>query len=190
MMVMFGLFRRIPAEFLEAGEVRLVHISDTPRSVYKFLRKLVKDSRPDVLIHTGDLVDDVKLERRPELIDRYVDGVRELSKILKPVPRLVIVPGNEDDEGVLKDIFGASLVEPGSVISIEGVRIALGHKPEDVLSLDADVRLYGHNFSSIPHGLNGLRKVNLILLPSLRVFKLSYPLGTNAARGYRILPGM
>ncbi len=188
---MLGLFRqKLPKEFLETGELRLVHVSDTPRSTYKFLRKLIREAQPDVLIHTGDLVDDVKLKRRPELIDRYVEGVREISKVLTLVSRLVVVPGNEDDEKVLRETFGASVVKPGTVISVGGVRLALGHQSEEVANLDADLRLYGHNFSSIPHGLNGLRKVNLILLPSLRVFKLSYPLGTNAARGYRILPGM
>lgn len=168
----------------------MVHVSDTPRNSYGFLRSIIRKARPDILIHTGDVVDDIKLEREPNLINRYVEGVKELQTVLSGIERVIIVPGNEDDVDVLRRFFGDSVVSPGSLITVEGIRVALGHKASEVIKLDADLKLYGHNFEVIPKGLNGLRRLNLILLPSMRVFRLRYPLGTDEARGYRLLPGM
>lgn len=88
---------------------------------------------------------------------------------------LYVVPGNEDDPEILKEYFEDSVVEPGTVVEIGGVKFALGHKPEEVARLNADFKLYGHNFKVMPRGLNGLRSINIVFLPSKRVVKISYP---------------
>jgi len=182
--------RRVSSKVPE-GEIRVLHISDTPESVYEFIEELIEELRPEVIIHTGDLADNVKLERRPELKPLYIGALRKLARILKGSnARLYIVPGNEDDPELVREFFGEAVVEPGTVVEIEGFKFALGHKPEEVERVEADFRLYGHNFRRIPRGLNGLVKANLILLPSGRVHGIGYPTGTDTDRGYKLWRGM
>lgn len=172
-------------------EKALLHISDTPERAYPRIAQLIDELHPDYIVHTGDLVDNIKLERRPDLKPLYVGGVRKLARILKGSgAELYIAPGNEDDPEVLKEYFESSVVEPGTVVEIEGVKFALGHRPEDVARLDADFRLYGHNFKVIPRGLNGLRSINIVFLPSKRVVKIGYPPGTDTHRGYKLWRGL
>lgn len=48
-------------------------------------------------------------------------GVRKLARILKGSgAELYVVPGNEDDLEILKEYFEGSVVEPGTVVEIEG----------------------------------------------------------------------
>ena len=190
---MLGFLRRRRLRQLResSDEALLMHIGDTPESVYGFLEGLIEENRPNFIVHTGDLVDNVKLERRPDLRPLYLSGLRRLAKILKNSgARLYIVPGNEDDPELLREFFGDSVVEPGTVIEIGGKKFALGHTWKDVADREADFRLYGHNFRVIPKGLNAILGVNFIFLPSGRVVRVDYPVGTDTMRGYKIWRGL
>ncbi|NJF25973.1 metallophosphoesterase [Thermococcus sp. Bubb.Bath] len=183
---MLGFMRRKKLR-REAEEEALLHISDTPESAYPFIVTVIKELKPEYIVHTGDLVDNVKLERRPELKPLYEGGLRKLARILKGSgAELYIIPGNEDDGELLKEFFGESVLQPGSIVDIGGIKLALGHKPEDVIKKEADFRLYGHNFKTIPRGLNGLKSINVLFLPSGRVVRIGYPTGTDTYRGYKL----
>lgn len=168
-----------------------MHISDTPRSVYKFLGELIAETQPDVIIHTGDLVDNLKLERKPWLKEKYAESLKKLSFIFGKSGALVyIVPGNEDDVELIKRIIlNSILVKPGSVIKLYGLTFALSHKPEDIKEIQADFKLYGHDPKCF-EGLNGIHSVNFIIIPEKKVVKINYPPGTNFDRGYRIFRGL
>jgi len=185
---MLGFLRRRKLRKLRSsGETLVMHTGDTPESVYPFLESLIEEFRPEVIVHTGDLVDNIKLERRPDLRPAYEAGLRRLARILKASgARLYIVPGNEDDPELLRRFFGESLVEPGSVVEIGGRTFALGHSWRDVADKEADFRLYGHNFEVIPDGLNAVLGVNFIFLPEGRVVRVDYPVGTDTYRGYKL----
>ncbi|WP_048811241.1 metallophosphoesterase [Thermococcus gammatolerans] len=190
---MLGFLRRRKLRKLRqnSGETLVMHIGDTPERVYPFLKGLIGEARPDVIIHTGDLVDNIKLERRPDLKPAYEAGLRKLARILKGSrAKLYIVPGNEDDPELLRRFFGESVVEPGSIVEICRKTFALGHCWRDVADKEADFKLYGHNFKAIPRGLNAVLGVNFIFLPSGRVVKVDYPVGTDTARGYRLWRGL
>ncbi|WP_297548439.1 metallophosphoesterase [Thermococcus sp.] len=190
---MLGFLRRRKLRNLRKNteETLVMHVGDTPESVYRFIERLIDDYRPEIIIHTGDLVDNVKLERKPELKPAYEAGLRKLARILKgSKAKLYIVPGNEDDVELVKRFFGESVVEPGSVIEINGKTLALGHTWEDVVNKNADFKLYGHNFRVIPKGLNAVLGVNFIFLPSGRVVRIDYPVGTDTARGYKLRRGL
>jgi len=190
---MLGFLRRRKLRRIRdsSDESLLMHIGDTPEGVYRFLEGLIDDYKPDYIVHTGDLVDNVKLERRPDLRPLYLSGLRKLARILKNSgARLYIVPGNEDDPELVREFFGGSVVEPGTVIEIGGRRFALGHTWEDVFDKDADFRLYGHNFKEIPKGLNAVLGVNFVFLPSGRVIRIDYPVGTDTMRGYKLRRGL
>ncbi|GAB6135709.1 metallophosphoesterase [Thermococcus prieurii] len=190
---MLGFLRRRKLRKLRGNSegTLVMHIGDTPESVYRFIEELIDEQEPEVIIHTGDLVDNVKLERRPDLKPAYEAGLRKLARVLKGSgAKLYIVPGNEDDPELLRRFFGESLVEPGSVVEIGGRTFALGHCWQDVADKDADFKLYGHNFKVIPKGLNAVLGVNFIFLPSGRVVKVDYPVGTDTARGYKLRRGL
>ena len=186
------IFRKKVLELLSScRETKVMHISDTPESVYRFIEELIQKTGPDYVIHTGDLADNVKLERRPELRPLYQGALRKLARVLKGSgARLYIVPGNEDDVELVKEFFDDAVVEPGTVVEIEGVRFALGHSWQDVVDKDADFKLYGHNFKLIENGLNGVLGVNFVLLPSRRTYRVKYPSGTDFDRGYKMWRGM
>jgi predicted phosphodiesterase len=187
---MLGFIRRKKLK-REAEEEALLHISDTPESAYPFIATVIEELQPEYIVHTGDLVDNIKLERRPELKPLYEGGLRKLARILKGSgAKLYIIPGNEDDEKLLTEFFGESVLQPGSVVDISEIKFALGHRPEDVVKKEADFRLYGHNFKTIPRGLNGLKNINVVFLPSGRVAKIGYPTGTDTHRGYKIWRGL
>jgi predicted phosphodiesterase len=187
---MLGFIRRKKFR-REAEEEALLHISDTPESTYPFITTVIRELQPEYIVHTGDLVDNIKLERKPELKPLYEGGLRKLARILNGSgAKLYIIPGNEDDEGLLKEFFGESVLKPGSVVEIKGIKLALGHRPEDVIKKEADFRLYGHNFRTIPKGLNGLKSINVVFLPSGRVVRIGYPTGTDTYRGYKLWRGL
>ncbi|WP_456421412.1 metallophosphoesterase [Thermococcus sp.] len=190
---MFGFLRRRRLRNIRqnSDETLVMHVGDTPESVYRFIEDLIDEYKPDVIIHTGDLVDNVKLERRPELKPAYEAGLRKLARILKGSgAKLYIVPGNEDDPELLVKFFGKNLIEPGSIVEIEGKKLALGHCWRDVVDKKADFRLYGHNFKTIPNGLNAVLGVNFLFLPSGNVIRIGYPVGTDTARGYKLRRGL
>ncbi|ASJ00553.1 metallophosphoesterase [Thermococcus gorgonarius] len=190
---MLGFMRRRKLRKLRSSseETLIMHIGDTPESVYSFLGKLIDEFRPEVIVHTGDLVDNVKLERKPELLPLYRAGLRKLARILKNSgAKLYIVPGNEDDPEMVREFFGDAVVEPGTVVEIEGVRLALGHSWEDVAGVEADFKLYGHNFKVVPKGLNAVLGVNFLFLPSGRIVRIDYPVGTDMDRGYKLWRGL
>ncbi|WP_056934926.1 metallophosphoesterase [Thermococcus barophilus] len=185
--------QKIPDILLRRDEKKIMHISDTPDNIYVFLLNLIEKTKPDYIIHTGDLVDNIKLERRPELRERYEKSLIELLQILEnSKAKVYIVPGNEDDVSILRrHITLSKIVPPGTIIEIEGVKLAVGHKYSDVVGIEnADFKLYGHSFRLIPKGVNGVLRINFILLPSKRVVGVKYPDGTNFERGYRLMRGM
>ena len=57
----------LPEELKQTDEIILLHISDTPESIYPYLFKLIDNLAPDLIIHTGDLVDNFKLEEIKEV---------------------------------------------------------------------------------------------------------------------------
>jgi predicted phosphodiesterase len=186
------IFRKKVLELLSSSdETKVMHISDTPESVYRFIDDLIDKTGPDYIVHTGDLADNIKLERKPELRPLYEGTLRKLARVLKGSgAKLYVVPGNEDDPELVREFFGDAVVEPGTVIEIGGKRFALGHSWKEVSDKEADFRLYGHNFKLIPRGLNGVLGVNFVLLPSGKTYRVKYPGGTDFDRGYKMWRGL
>ena len=71
----------IPKELLEnlKGPI-LLHISDTPVDIYKYIFRIVEKLKPQIIVHTGDLVDNIKLEKYKDKIIQYHKGVAKLLK--------------------------------------------------------------------------------------------------------------
>lgn len=174
---------------LEGGAL-LVHISDTPWEIYPFLRRLLRQVKPQYAIHTGDLVDDVKLEYDPHKRTRWTERARRLYDILveDPERRVMIVPGNHDDREQLIGIAGDLYVEPG-VHEIGGRTFHLDHYGPNG-EARAEFDLYGHDreppsaVTDRGRLLNGLVAASVVDLARGTVYAVPYPVDTDR---YRLL---
>ena len=145
---LFGLVNRpyVTRRLSRARRPLIVHISDTPRVSYPFIYRIMRVLEPDYLIHTGDVVDDIKLEIRPQELGAYK---RELAAFLSrleqtPVGGIFFVPGNHDDGSALGELGRRSLiVSERTVLRLAGLSISVSHKYQDDVDA-ADFYLYGH----------------------------------------------
>lgn len=183
---------KLPAEFHNSEQLKIMHISDTPDSIYPHIYKMLNYSRPDIIIHTGDVVDNLKLEDLGEsLISTYKLKSAELIKNIEKLTqaRIIYVPGNHDNLNILKKNINRSEILPeGSFLELNGIKIGLAHYLEKLPS-EADINLYGHNqqqnLSSADNYFNGISNINYILLPSKKNYQVSYPWRVEQGRQHK-----
>lgn len=125
---------------------RILHIGDTLSYEYPFYKKLIELVRPDVIIHTGDMVDEVKVGGRPELREEYVAKLRVLVDMMKESgARLIVVAGNNDlPDEIQKMAPEIEMYEPNSVINVCDVECRAGHYVAD-MTFDKKLTFYGHS---------------------------------------------
>ncbi|MGI6226433.1 MAG: metallophosphoesterase [Peptococcales bacterium] len=178
-------------KLLSNPEPKVLHISDTPTVFYSSLAKIIKKLEPQYIIHTGDLVDNIKLDIRPNKLKEYQDGVYSLLNILEgsTAQKIYITPGNHDDLEIIEMASRRSIIlTQNQVININNIEIKASHYHEDLVNSQVKYNLFGHDVvpkSSLNKGmlfLNGIESINIITLYSGHVFALPYPLGTNDAR--------
>ena len=123
----------------------LFHIGDISRQRYAEMMGLIYRIRPDILIHTGDLVDDLKVGRLEEDIPAYKEWLPDVIHWLeKAAPEVYIVPGNNDlPELIEQTVQTAQLIPPNSILKIDGRAILCCHRVLD-LEGEAEIYLYGH----------------------------------------------
>jgi len=183
---------KLPEEYHNSNELKIMHISDTPESIYSHIYKMLSYSRPDVIIHTGDLVDNLKLENAgEELLPLYQKKSAEFISNLEKLTnsRIIYVPGNHDDLKIIKKNKERSeILAEGSIIDLDGVKIGLAHYPKN-LPLNADIKLFGHNqrqnFDNQGRYFNGILNINYLLLPSKKDYKIKYPWTVDQGRQYK-----
>lgn len=183
---------KLPKEYHDSNELKIMHISDTPESIYSHIYKMLNYSRPDVIIHTGDLVDNLKLEDagdelKPLYQKKSAEFIKNLEKLTNA--RIIYIPGNHDDTDIIKNNSSRSeIILEGNILELGGVKIGLAHYPEK-LPIDADINLFGHNqqkkFNSENKYLNGIFNINYILLPSKEDYKVKYPWIVDQGRQYK-----
>lgn len=184
----------LPQRLLASEEFKVLHISDTPSAIYSAVTGMMEQLRPDLIVHTGDLADDIKLGENPGYLGQYQRTAGPfLENLALGAPRFVVVPGNHDSVPFVESTVPTdSVVSPGSVIEAGEQAIGVAHCLAD-LPDGARYNLYGHNFD-VPGRelgtvfLNGVASINIILLPSGEVFRLPYPRGTNRYRKYKENP--
>ncbi len=169
----------------------ILHISDTPRSTYRWLKCLINESQPLWIIHTGDVADDIKLENAPTRLERsYIYALREFKNTIgKYENRLIIVVGNHDKEELLKSILPrATVVREPYPFQVGNITMLLSHQP---INCEKDGKqynfiLYGHSPESRTplNCLNGIHSAYIITLDG-KVMQIEYPSGTNKHRKLR-----
>lgn len=135
----------IPDEFFNINDKRILHIGDTNSFYYPLYKKLIEKAKPDVIIHTGDLADELKAGRIPEVKQEYIVKIGVMTQMLKnSSARLIIVPGNNDlPEEIKKLCPDAEFYPYDSVVEIDGVECRIGH-PVSNMSFDKKWSFYGH----------------------------------------------
>jgi len=163
----------------------LLHFSDTPSTFYGGMRHLIRLLQPLCVVHTGDFADDIKLELRPGELSRYRMKLSELAGVLAPVEKrhIVLVTGNHDHEGSVREIFQGSTVFAGNGrIDLYGLDLNLSHAPKDLQKPLGRFNLFGHEpvmhrncKEGMPLLLNGLYSMHVVNIKTGEVFYLPYP---------------
>ena len=130
---------------------RLLHIGDTESSTYPFYRELIRRVRPHVILHTGDLVDEVKIERHPEYRAEYTAKLKAFARILRESgASLILVWGNHDLPDVMKEVFpDATILPPNSELLLDGIPCRVGHKVRE-MTFDRKYSFFGHGLAGDP----------------------------------------
>ncbi len=137
--------------FLQSNKgTKVLHISDTHSANYRYYQRLFEELRPDVIIHTGDLADELKAGRIEAMRPYWKEAAQEIIRIIESTPaRVLIVPGNNDIEDVLSGLVERAEVMPrNTVLSLGGKKFLLCHELNRLdESIEADVCLYGHGLT-------------------------------------------
>lgn len=181
----------IPDELLNSREGLLLHISDTPYSLFSGLKSLIKNLKPKYIVHTGDLVDNIKLEMYPYRTNEYRKKLNSLMKILEEstAKKVFITIGNHDKIDIVKELTKRSvIIDKVGLIDIENITFKISHYSKEVMSSPEEFNLFGHDMSKNTSKeenniyLNGIAGINVIGLESKNIYILKYPYGTNEER--------
>ena len=170
---------------------RILHISDKPSQFYPELGKLIKRLEPDYIIHTGDLADNIKLEHSKVSLARYHREVKRLKNLLSgdQIKGVYIALGNHDDSKFIFTHFSDfKITDSFETLEMSGLKIVFSHYIDQLLDVNADIFLYGHDldYEKRPDKyLNGLNAINVIDLNPFQVHRINYPLGVDHARLHR-----
>ena len=109
---------------------RILHIGDTESQSYPFFRALIKAVKPHVIIHTGDVADEVKVGRIPSTREEYLHKIKVMCDMMASsgAEELIVVPGNNDLECEIAALLPtARIVKAGKTVTIDGVECQLSH---------------------------------------------------------------
>ena len=118
----------LPPQLLASEEFKVMHISDTPSAIYGAVTGMMERLRPDLIVHTGDLADDIKLGENPGYLDQYRRTAGPFLESLTLKRRgsswcratMILYPS-------LKACPCGSVVSPGSVIKAGDEDIGVAH---------------------------------------------------------------
>ncbi|MDL2264567.1 metallophosphoesterase [Synergistaceae bacterium OttesenSCG-928-I11] len=173
------------------GRGKVLHMSDTPTAIYGYLARVLRRVNPSVVVHTGDLSDDIKLELYPGEEERYHNAAKRLVNILAAPRRTVyLVLGNHDRADLLPylpDQF--VLVDDAADFTIGGVMFSISHYVGRTREHPGRFNLFGHEMvtKSYAEGddryfLNGVETMRLIDPVADEIESIGYPRKTNDAR--------
>lgn len=192
--------RKIPDEVF-LFEKKILHITDTPDVIFPYLRRVIRLIEPDIIIHTGDTVDNIKLELSRSRIDIYERRFKEILKICRSVSpeKIIFCLGNHDDEAIINKYLDANkevLVIGKQSFEIEKLRLCVSHRADVGMLENADYYLFGHNpdvesdLNHKPKILNGLSCIYVIDGYSGTVAMVSYPKDTDYFRQKKFSLGL
>ncbi|MDR1917090.1 MAG: metallophosphoesterase [Synergistaceae bacterium] len=172
------------------GTGKILHISDTPTCMYGYLARLLRRVNPSVVVHTGDLADDIKLEIYPGEAERYRAAARRIVDILAAPHRKVILALGNHDKRDLLPAHSSQFIICDNVIDLTlcGEEFRISHYIGFILDKPARYNLFGHSLKPASFSddedryyFNGMESMRLIDPYADSAF-FDYPRGTNDAR--------
>lgn len=169
----------------------LLHISDTPLRFFPALKRLIGELNPTYIVHTGDLVDNIKLHLYPGSIHRYNRSVQTLIQILEnsQAKGIYLALGNHDSpENVKRFVKRSVVIDHVNTLQIENVPVRISHYPKAILEAPSTLNLFGHDLSletkleNDQYFYNGILDINFIELDTLKAHTFPYPWGTDDDR--------
>lgn len=139
----------IPEWWTDVKGQRVLHIGDTESQSYPFFRALIAKAKPDVIIHTGDMADEVKVGRIPLTRDEYLHKISVMCDMLanSGAERVIVVPGNNDlGDEIARLLPTAEIYDEDSVVTVDGLECKLSHSVKH-FTPDRKWSFYGHGFT-------------------------------------------
>lgn len=176
---------------VKSQNATVLHISDTPLRFFSALKKLIQELEPTYIIHTGDLVDNIKLQLYPGSIHRYNRNLTQLIDILESssAKDIYITLGNHDNpESVRGAVKRSKVIDSGETLKLEDVPIRISHYPKVIMEDPQDLNFFGHDVTmetSCQNGkyfFNGISDIYLVDLKTLETHAFPYPWGTDDDR--------
>lgn len=181
----------IPSELKNSDSIKLIHLTDTPSQIYKELKRLIEAVNPDYVIHTGDICDDIKLERSPKKIDLYEKKIARFAKLMASFQntKFYFVIGNHDDRPTVEKNFpDAVIIDQPSLIETELGLFYVAHEYKDMEDVQADYYLFGHDMTQNSIALddkwllNGLEHIYVLRGNPIQITIIEYPYSTDSLR--------
>lgn len=181
----------IPDNIKNNDEKKLLHISDTPINFFYALKRLITELSPEIIIHTGDLVDNIKLGIYKGFASKYDYHVQSIINILESssAAYIYICVGNHDDYSIIKKYCKRSIViDNTKIVSIFDTHATLSHYPYEIIKNPSDYNFFGHDISlgnDIIKGkayLNGVSSINILTEKTKKLYYLPYPSAVDDSR--------
>ncbi len=161
----------------------MMHLSDTPSSFYRCLGRILDILDPPCVLHTGDFVDEIKLEQTQRDARLYSQRVKSLVKVLRGegMREVVLVTGNHDlYDVVVREAAGCVVLETGGTVTVCGKRVNAGHSFSDLPEKHCRFNFFGHDTTLPPEGddslfFNGVLSMNFVGIQDDAIFTLQYP---------------
>ena len=144
-----NLYKNIEKARALTGQ-KVLHIGDTQSADYPYYKSLIEAVKPDVIIHTGDLADELKVGRIESVRPYWKTSAKAIVNVMEQSgARVIIVAGNNDLESELKKLAPKAEILPrNTVIEFSCKKVLLCHELNRMdESAEADVYLYGHGLT-------------------------------------------
>ena len=138
----------IPETVNDIKGTKVLHIGDTYSYHYPYYAKLIDMVKPDIIIHTGDMADEVKVGRIKGTRNDYISKIKVIAEIMSNSgAELYVVPGNNDlPDEIVRILPEAKMCKLDEVITIDGVECRVGHQVQRI-TFDKKWHFYGHGFT-------------------------------------------
>ncbi len=181
----------IPEELYTRGKGPfLLHISDTPEEIHGYIFNTIKKINPQYIVHTGDIVDNIKLETYKNKKMAYAKALKGLVHNMENTGArgIYYAVGNHDDVDILRETIKQGRILGGKeTFTIGEYSFYATHYYQEKRP-SASFHLFGHSFTpgnKKDDGeiiLNGTLNMHAIDLSTGEVYYIPYPLGTNQFR--------
>lgn len=180
------------------GRGMILHMSDTPTAIYPYLARLLRRVNPSVVVHTGDLADNIKLELYAGEEKSYQEAmIKLISIITAPHREVYLFLGNHDKIELLPRLpKQCSIFEDCADFNYRGALFSASHYYEKIQGQNSDFKLFGHagQPKSYDEGaryyLNGVESMWLIDPIKRELRALPYPSRTDKCRTMRVGHGI